>query len=235
MSENKKKTALALELFATFWFVVGGLCGFFVGKGMYDQPLVESVTRDTTTTIDTIPDIAPEPKDSTPVRTIIRWLPMKLPKKSGADKESVGNPYPASTDTISQWQYFGISEQLPEHPQDSALVEIPITSKHYQSPEYDAWVSGYEASLDSIKVYSKETVITETITRMKPPNRLSLDVEAGTDYMTAQKDMSTFAFGDLTYKIRDSRFAIGLRGGVIKPPADKAEPFVGGVVKLRIF
>ena len=230
MSENKKKTALVLALFATFWFVVGGLCGFFAAKGIYDQPIVESVTRDTTTTIDTIPDIAPEPKDSTPVRTVIRWLPMKLPKKSG-NKESVDNPYPASTDTISQWQLFGNSE----HPQDSALVEIPITSKHYSSEQYDAWISGYEASLDSIKVYSKETLITERIVTSKPPNRLSLDVEAGVDYMTQAKDMATFAFGDLTYKIRDSRFAIGLRGGIIKPPADKAEPFVGGVVKLKIF
>ena len=235
MSENKKKTALALAIFATFWFVAGGLCGFFVAKGMYDQPIVESVTRDTTTTIDTIPDIAPEPKDSTPVRTIIRWLPMKQPKKSGADKESVDNPYPASTDTISQWQYFGISEQLTEHPQDSALVEIPITSKHYSSEQYDAWISGYEASLDSINVYSKETLITERVVVSKPPNRLSLDVEAGADYMTQAKDMATFAFGDLTYKIRDSRFAIGLRGGVVKMPTDKSQMFVGGVVKLKIF
>ena len=233
--DNKKKTSLLLALFAALWFVLGGVCGFFVAKGIYDQPIVESVSRDTTTTIDTIPDIAPEPKDSTPVRTIIRWLPMKLPKKSGADKESVDNPYPASTDTISQWQYFGISEQLPQHPQDSALVEIPITSKHYHGENYDAYVSGYEASLDSIKVYSKETVITETITRMKPPNRLSLDVEAGADYMTQAKDMATFAFGDLTYRIKDSRFAVGLRGGIIKPPIDKAEPFVGAVVKLKIF
>lgn len=235
MSENKKKTALALALFATFWFVAGGLCGFYVGKGIYDQPLQESVSRDTTTTIDTIPDIAPEPKDSTPVRTIIRWLPMKLPKKSGADKESVDNPYPASTDTISQWQYFGITEQLPQYPQASALVEIPITSKHYSSEQYDAWISGYEASLDSIKVYQKETLITERIVTSKPPNRLSFDIEAGADYMTAQKDMSTFAFGDLTYRIKDSRFAIGLRGGIVKMPTDKAEPFVGGVVKFKIF
>lgn len=226
-----KKTSLLLALFALLWFIVGGLCGFFVGKGIYDQPLEESVTRDTTTTIDTIPDIAPEPKDSTPVRTIIRWLPMKLPKKSGADKESVDNPYPASTDTISQWQLFGNSE----HPQDSALVEIPITSKHYSSEQYDAWISGYEASLDSIKVYQKETLITERIVTSKPPNRLSLDVEAGANYLTAQKDMSTFAFGDLTYKIRDSRFAIGLRGGIVKMPTDKAEPFVGAVVKLKVF
>jgi hypothetical protein len=114
-------------------------------------------------------------------------------------------------------------------------VEIPITSKHYSSEQYDAWISGYEASLDSIKVYSKETLITERVVVSKPPNRLSLDVEAGADYMTAQKDMSTFAFGDLTYRIKESRFAVGLRGGIIKPPADKAEPFVGAVVKLKIF
>ena len=232
MSENKKKTALALALFATFWFIVGGVCGFFMAKGMYDQPLQESVSRDTTTTIDTIPDIAPTPKDSTPVKTVIRWLPMKLPKKSGGSQnESVDYYYPASSDTVTQWQFFGSSE----HPQDSALVEIPIISKHYQSPEYDAWVSGYEASLDSIKVYQKETLITERIVTSKPPNRLSLDVEAGADYLTTQKDMATFAFGDLTYKIRDSRFAIGLRGGIVKMPTDKSQMFVGGVVKLRIF
>ena len=28
--DKKKKTALALAIFATFWFVVGGVCGFFV-------------------------------------------------------------------------------------------------------------------------------------------------------------------------------------------------------------
>lgn len=136
---------------------------------------------------------------------------------------------------------FTEGEIFPEFPQisanfsatDTVAVQVPITSKHYSGKKYDAYVSGYEPSLDSIKVYQKETVITETITRMKPPNRLSLDIEAGADYLTAQKDMATF--GDLTYKIRESRFAIGLRGGVVKMPTDKAETFVGGVVKLRIF
>lgn len=199
------------------WFVLGGLCGFFAAKGIYDQPLQESVTRDTVTLYDTIVQYAPKPVSVEKVRTEYKWLPV------------------VRTDTITKWQYFGISEQLPEHPQDSALVEIPITSKHYSSEQYDAWISGYEASLDSIKVYSKETLITERVVVSKPPNRLSLDIEAGADYLTAQKDMATFAFGDLTYRIKESRFAIGLRGGIIKMPADKAEPFVGAVVKLKIF
>jgi hypothetical protein len=209
MSENKKKTALALAIFATFWFVLGGVCGFFAAKGIYDQPIIESVTRDTVTITDTVIQYAPKPVSVERVRTEYKWLPV------------------VRTDTVTRTDYIAYH--------DTALVEVPITSKHYQSPEYDAWVSGYEASLDSIKVYSKETVITETITRMKPPNRLSLDIEAGADYLTAQKEMATFAFGDLTYRIKDSRFAIGLRGGIVKMPTDKAEPFVGGVVKFRIF
>ena len=214
-----KKTSLLLALFAMLWFVLGGLCGFFAAKGIYDQPLEESVTRDTTTTIDTIPDIAPTPKDSTHVKWLVRYLPAA--------------PAETKHDTITDVRYIEL-----DHFRDSTqmvAVEVPITSKHYQSPEYDAWVSGYEASLDSIKVYQKETVITERVVVSKPPNRLSLDVEAGVDYLTTQKDMSTFAFGDLTYRIKESRFAVGLRGGVIKPPADKAEPFVGAVVKLKIF
>ena len=209
MSENKKKTALALAIFATFWFVVGGVCGFFMAKGMYDQPIVESVTRDTVTLHDTIIQYAPKPVSVEKVRTEYKWLPV------------------VRTDTVTRTDYIAYH--------DTALVEVPITSKHYHGENYDAYVSGFDVNIDSIFVYNETQVITETITRMKPPNRLSLDVEAGADYMTQAKDMATFAFGDLTYRIKDSRFAIGLRGGVIKPPADKAEPFVGGVVKLRIF
>ena len=209
MSENKKKTALALALFATFWFIVGGLCGFFVGKGIYDQPIVESVTRDTVTLYDTVIQYAPKPVSVERVRTEYKWLPV------------------VRTDTVSRTDYIAYH--------DTALIEVPITSKHYHGENYDAFVSGFDVNIDSIFVYNETQVITETITRMKPPNRLSLDIEAGADYLTAQKDMATFAFGDLTYRIKDSRFAIGLRGGIVKMPTDKAEPFVGGVVKLKIF
>ena len=209
MSENKKKTALALAIFATFWFIVGGLCGFFVGKGIYDQPIVESVTRDTVTLYDTVIQYAPKPVSVERVRTEYKWLPV------------------VRTDTVSRTDYIAYH--------DTALIEVPITSKHYHGENYDAFVSGFDVNIDSIFVYNETQVITETITRMKPPNRLSLDIEAGADYLTAQKDMATFAFGDLTYRIKDSRFAIGLRGGIVKMPTDKAEPFVGGVVKLKIF
>ena len=39
---------------------------------------------------------------------------------------------------------------------DTIQVRLPIESKHYTAESYDAWVSGYEPSLDSIKVYQRE-------------------------------------------------------------------------------
>ena len=39
---------------------------------------------------------------------------------------------------------------------DTVQVRLPIESKHYSATNYDAWVSGYEPSLDSIKVYNRE-------------------------------------------------------------------------------
>jgi hypothetical protein len=44
---------------------------------------------------------------------------------------------------------------------DSVRVALPITQKAYKDSTYEAWVSGYEPNLDSIKVYNK--VITNTI------------------------------------------------------------------------
>ena len=38
---------------------------------------------------------------------------------------------------------------------DTVQVRLPIESKHYTTESYDAWVSGYELSLDSIKVYNQ--------------------------------------------------------------------------------
>lgn len=39
---------------------------------------------------------------------------------------------------------------------DTIRVRLPIESKHYSTTNYDAWVSGYEPTLDSIKVYNRE-------------------------------------------------------------------------------
>ena len=189
-------------------FLVGvflGLCtGFFSGKAIYDHPLDLSIKRDTVTIHDTIPDYMPTPKDSAHIKYVTRWLSAK-------------------TDTITQW------ETLTVH--DSVAVQVPITSKHYGNNTYDAWISGYEPFLDSIKVYQKTEYITEVRTISKPPNKWELDIVGGIDYNTSSQKYAPYALGEFLYK--PNRFQFGVQGGVVKN--DKVEPIVGVKAKIRIF
>ena len=134
--------------------VLGLLSGFFIGKGIYDQPIHESVTRDTVTRIDTVYQYHPMPVEVERVRTEYKWLTR------------------VTTDTVTDYTVL----------HDSVLVEVPIESRHYNSPEYDAWVSGYQPSLDSIRVYQKENYITERVVVSKPPNRFTIGLQGGYGY-----------------------------------------------------
>lgn len=118
----------------------------------------ESVTRDTVTLWDTIPHWYPSPVDIKPKKPVIRWLTKAI------------------TDTIDH--FVDVSQMV----HDTVAVEVPIESRHYHGKEYDAWVSGYEPSLDSIKVYQQKEYITETITKSKPPNRFSVGLQGGYGY-----------------------------------------------------
>ena len=201
---------LILALVSAVWLIIGCVCGFFMGKGMYDQPIEESVSRDTVTLWDTIPHWYPVPVDIKPQKPQYRWLTRVVTENVGAEK--------IPQDSVS----FSA--------RDSVLVEVPITSKHYGGDQYDAWVSGYEPSLDSIKVYQRTEYITERVTLSKPPNRWELDIVGGIDYNIKQQRFTPHAGGELIYK--PNRLQVGVRGGVIK--ADKVEPYIGGVVKIKI-
>ena len=134
--------------------VLGLLSGFFTGKAIYDRPVIESITRDTVTRIDTVFQYFPKPVEVERIRTEYKWLTR------------------VQTDTVTDYTVL----------HDSVLVEVPIESRHYNSPEYDAWVSGYQPSLDSIKVYQKENYITERVVVSKPPNRFTIGLQGGYGY-----------------------------------------------------
>lgn len=189
------------------------LCGFFVAKGMYDRPLDESVSRDTVTLHDTVPEYLPAPKDSARIKYVTRWLPAKH-------------------DTVYSENY---AQSFAEIMHDTVAVQVPITSKHYGGKNYDAYVSGFEPSLDSIFVYNETQLITETITRMKPPNKWSLSVNAGVDYGTTSQFWMPYASGELTIN-NDKRLQLGIEGGVKKSEVtNNFEPFAGAKLKLKIF
>jgi len=193
---------------------------FAIGANRCGHAEVVKVERDTVIVHDTIVDIAPTPKDSVRIRYVTRWLPAK---RDTSRKECSKNKI--SVNSVS----FSVNS-----PQDSVAVEVPITSKHYGCKDYDAWVSGYEPSLDSIKVYQRTEYITERVTISKPPNKWELDAVAGIDYNVTSQRYTPYAGGELLYK--PSRFQFGIRGGVSKMEnTGKFQPSIGGVVKMRIF
>ena len=204
MTIDKKMTLVALV-----WFVIGGLCGFFIGKGIYQPTFDEKVARDTVCVRDTVFDYQPAPVDSAKIRYVTRFLPV------------------VKRDTVSRVELITLH--------DSVQVEVPITSKHYQAKEYDAWVSGYEPSLDSIKVYKETKYITETITKtIKDKGKhFFLDVGAGCEYQFNGKTAVPFA--ELGARVKLGRFGIGAYGGYAHDlKENKASPMVKAKVTYDI-
>lgn len=196
-------------IIASVFFAIGALCGFFLGKAMYQPTYGEKVERDTVIVHDTVPDINPTPKDSATIRYITRFLPM------------------VKHDTVSQVELITL--------RDSVMVEVPITSKHYGSKDYDAWVSGYEPSLDSIKVYKETQYITETITRtVKDKGKhFFLDVGAGCEYQFNGKTVVPFA--ELGARLKIGKVGIGAYGGYSHDTKEnKASPIVKAKVTYDI-
>jgi hypothetical protein len=57
-------------------------------------------------------------------------------------------------------------------------VYVPIEVKTYEGSDYKAWISGFNASLDSMEVYPK----TVYVTKYKNPRRFGLGLTAGYGY-----------------------------------------------------
>lgn len=125
--------------------------------GCKREHVVTSSDKTTEIVYDTIPVFidAPIPKDS----TVIRYVAVSVPVY---DTIKIHH-----ADTLSY---------------DSISVTLPITQKAYKDSTYEAWVSGYEPSLDSIRVFQPVTTITNTITNTEiryRQKRWGLGVQAG--------------------------------------------------------
>ncbi|KAA4671576.1 hypothetical protein F3B42_14125 [Bacteroides ovatus] len=110
---------------------------------------------DTTEYVETIPIYYPVPRDS----VVIRYKYAKLPVKKDTCK--------VKQDTCTP---------------DSAEVVIPITQKIYEDSLYRAWVSGYNAKLDSIVVYSRTREIRIPVFIPAKRKRWGLGLQAGYGY-----------------------------------------------------
>lgn len=103
----------------------------------------EQPIRDTI--VDTIKVVKPIAKDS----VITRYKVVNVERVNYVD----------SVNTISEVVF------------DTVQVRLPIESKHYEGENYEAWVSGYEPSLDSISIYNQ--------TILPKPKRWSIGLQGG--------------------------------------------------------
>lgn len=130
---------------------------------------------DTVTVYDTIPCYKPILKDS----TVIRYVTVKLPKSDSKLSENVKKLPKSVLDSRDSVGHFG--KNAPDinvtSTPDSADVVIPITQKVYGDSMYRAWVSGYEARLDSFHVYRRTEYV--TIREKEPEKRFSWGFQAG--------------------------------------------------------
>ena len=184
MNKEAVRAALIIMLVG---LVLGGIIGYGVfGRGKATDYVSE---RDTSTYIDTIPYYQPVPKDSAVIRYVTRTLPVK-----GSD-----NITTSLHEDVAQNNGENIPPLYASVDSDSAAVAIPIVQKRYDGDDYRAYVSGYEANLDSIFVFPKTTVIHER--SYKPPNKWHIGITGGYGYGFKSKQAEPYIGIGITYSI----------------------------------
>lgn len=145
---------------------IGMWLGALIMKHQTDKEQERVTIRcDTIVRIDSIYIDKPVVKDSIVTRYVTRYLPIM---KTEADTSAT-----LAKEVVSH------SNGGMGYNQDSVNVILPIEQRTYASDQYTAWVSGYEARLDSIALYQKEVVVEKEIYLDKKRRRWGCVVGAG--------------------------------------------------------
>lgn len=187
--ENKFKIVYVL-IGVFLGIILGVIYNHVIAPKIYNGDGVE-VKREVF--YDTIPYIAPPPKDSVFSRTDIVRLPVVNPTpgthKPGSNLISGANHNNTqSVDTL-------INTICVESPGDSATVAVPITQYEFSDSTYNLKVSGFNVAVDELKVFPRR----EVVTIKEPPNRWHLGLSAG--YGITPKGMQPIVALTLTYSL----------------------------------
>lgn len=142
------------------------MCIMFFIAGYKHCEKISYVVNDTIVHDDTIPYYLPIPMDS----VIVRYITKSVPKTTDSVTEYTEN-------VLSKAENVTSDIVITDNGKDSFNVVFPISQKVYTDSLYTAYVSGYEANLDSIFVRSRTMEITRTISK-KPP-RFGIGIQAG--------------------------------------------------------
>lgn len=172
--------------------LTGLLCGLLIGFGYGYTRGKEAFVSGSAVSVDTVRDTVkvrePMAADST-VTGVIR-VPVVLPMEPDVPKAEIKVFEPDSLDKALHGD--GAAKLHPTEPsgkrnggdnvgddsevqkrgkierKDTVWVTVPRTQKRYTDSTYTAWVSGYEARLDSIHVYRR--TVTRTVVVSKKEN-----------------------------------------------------------------
>lgn len=165
--------------------LTGLLCGLLIGFSFGYTRGKEAFVSGQVVSVDTVRDTVRimEPRAADSVVTGVIRMPVVLPMEPDIPKAEIEVFEPDSLDKALHGD--GAAEQRPTEPsgkrnggdnrgagseaqkrgkiarKDTVWVTVPRTQKRYEDSTYTAWVSGYEARLDSIHVYRR--TVTRTV------------------------------------------------------------------------
>lgn len=165
--------------------LTGLLCGLLVGFGYGYTRGKEAFVSGSAVSVDTVRDTVrvTEPRAADSVVTGVIRVPVVLPMEPDVPKAEIKVFEPDSLDKALHGD--GAAKQHPTEPsgkrnggdnggagsetqergktarKDTVWATVPRTQKRYEDSTYTAWVSGYEAKLDSIHVYRR--TVTRTV------------------------------------------------------------------------
>lgn len=128
-----------------------------------------------------------------------------------------------TTDTITIVRADTIRERIPHFISETVLdtifvekvsengLKLPITQRYYSTDLYQAWVSGYKPSLDSINVFNKvvDRTVAHTITKEVYPKSIDWYLNAGSMFI----DKKAAPYVGLNVKFKND-LVIGANAGI---------------------
>jgi len=94
-------------------------------------------------------------------------------------RDSVVYNFITKDSTIIDWHQKPIEHFSIDTVHDTAYIVIPIRGYYFSNELADVWCSGYDVTLDSLRVHQTETMITETVTVKEPTYRNFIGAEVG--------------------------------------------------------
>lgn len=172
--------------------LTGLLCGLLIGFSFGYTRGKEAFISGSDIKVDTVRDTVriTEPRAADSVVTGVIRMPVVLPMEPEVPKAEIKVLEPDSLDKALHGD--GAAKQHPTEPsgkrnggdncgacseaqkrgkfawKDTVWITVPRTQKRYEDSTYTAWVSGYEARLDSIHVYRR--TVTRTVIVSKKEN-----------------------------------------------------------------